>query len=116
MTIFQIFATCFGLAMMYVISIHAKKRTLGNLEVSFWLTTWASFICIALFPNLLLEMVSILNFSRVFDLLVVLALMVLSVLVFINYFSQREIQRKMVILVRKIALMDNSQIKSYEKK
>jgi len=104
MTIFQILAGIFAVSMMYVVSIHGKKKTLSQTEVISWLTLWVFFIVIALFPNLLLGIVHVLHFSRVFDLLVVLALMILTVLVFGSYFSHREIKNRIESLIRQLAI------------
>ena len=104
MSIFQVIATLFALFMMYVVSIHGKKKTLSFWEVSLWMTTWGTFIILALFPNLLLGITGALRFSRVFDLLLIIALMVLSVVVFINYFSHKELKRKIEEMIREEAL------------
>lgn len=104
MSIFQTFALLFALMMMYVVNIHRKKAKLSSLEVSFWLSTWFVFIVIALFPHLLLGIAGILNFSRVFDLLVVVAFMVVSWLVFRSYLIQKENTQKIDDLVRKQAI------------
>lgn len=106
MTIFQVVALLFALFMMYVTSIHGKKRNLSVIEVSLWLSTWGLFIIIALFPNVLLGITGVLRFSRVFDLLVVVALMVLSVLVFFSYFALKGLHRKVEVLVRELAWLD----------
>jgi hypothetical protein len=104
MTIFQLVALLFALFMMYVVSIHYKKKTLSLMEVSWWYSIWFIFVVISLFPNLLLGVVHALNFARVFDLLVVAALMVLSILVFVNYFAQKEANRKLEKYVRQDAI------------
>jgi len=104
MSIFQIGATLFALFMMYVVSIHKKKSRLSFIEVTFWYTMWSSFIIIAVFPDLLLGISSALHFQRVFDLLLVLALMVLTVLVVMSYFTQKENKRKLEEFVRKQAI------------
>lgn len=106
MTIFQILAAVFALWMMYVVSIHGKKKTLSIVEVSLWITIWVFFIIIALFPNLLLGIAHTLRFGRVFDLLVVGALMILNVLVFASYFTQKESQRRLEDLIRQLAIKE----------
>ncbi len=100
MTIFQFVASSFAFFMMYVVSIHFKKRNLSAAETSFWVTTWTVFVVMALFPNLLLGVVDVLRFGRVFDLLVVIAFMVVSSMVFINYFSHKELSAKLERYVR----------------
>lgn len=104
MSIFQILATCFGLFMLYVVSIHHKKAALARLEVSFWYTTWICFVVIAIFPQLLEGLSGVLRFARVFDLLVVGALMILTVVIISSYFHQKVTQRRLDELVRKIAI------------
>jgi hypothetical protein len=107
MTFFQIGAVLFALFMMYVVSIHGKKRALSVSEVSFWISCWIFFIIIALFPNLLIGISHTLRFARIFDLLLVAALMVLTVMVFLSYFSQKELHKKMERLTREMALRDH---------
>src|SRR5258708_1428188 len=92
--------------MIYVVSIHSKKKNLSAVEVSFWLSTWVIFAIFALFPSLLEGVTATLRFTRVFDLLVVVALMVLSVMVFFNYFSRKELQKKLEEFVREKAVHD----------
>ncbi len=104
MSIFQIVSVLFALFLMYVVSIHRRKAKLTTTEVSFWYSMWAFFIVIALFPGLLLGITQQLHFARVFDLLVVAALMVLTILVVINYFTQKENQKNLEKFVRKQAI------------
>lgn len=104
MTIFQVFAVFFALFMLYVVSIHKKKSQLSSLEVSFWYTIWFVFIIIAIFPNLLLGISNALNFTRVFDLLVVGGMMIITVIVIINYFQQKDNNLKLNEFVRKEAI------------
>ena len=109
MSIFQVIAVFFALFMIYVVRIHHKKARLSQIEVSFWHSLWIFFIFIALFPFLLTGIANQLSFARVFDLLVVLAFMVLSVVSILNYFKQREINTKLEEWVRNQALMSKDQ-------
>ncbi len=106
MTIFQILAVLFAFFMMYVVSIHGKKRTLSVPEVSFWFSLWILFAVLSLFPSLLEGITTTLHFARVFDLLVVATLMLLSIVVFLNYFGQKEANRKLEKFVRLKAISD----------
>lgn len=106
MSLFQLVATVFGLFMLYVINIHRRKSRLSSTEVSFWYSTWAFFVIIALFPNLLLEVSMVLRFSRVFDLLVVMAFMVLSTVSISNYLQAKESAHQLEKLVREMAIRD----------
>lgn len=109
MSIFQIISIFFALFMMYVIRIHKRKSGLKIVEVSFWYTIWSVFIIISVFPNLLLGLTGILNFSRVFDLLIVIAFMILSLVIFSTYLSQKETDHKIEKLIRDSAMEERLQ-------
>src|SRR5690606_5733256 len=94
----------FALFMMYVVTVHKRNQSLTPVEVSFWYSIWVAFIILALFPNLLLGITHVLNFGRVFDLLVVMAMMVLSVTVILSYFKQKELTKKLEDFVRRESL------------
>jgi len=111
MTIFQMIALLFALFMIYVASIHRKKKTLSFAETSLWYSVWVLFAIIALFPDLLLGVTGVLHFERVFDLLLVLALMVLTIVIFMSYFAQKEMKQKLEEYVRKSAIQELSKRK-----
>ncbi len=113
MSIFQVIAVCFALFMTLTVNIHAKKKTLSEMESSFWYSIWAGFIFIAFFPNVLIGLTDLLHFSRVFDLLVVCTLMILSILTFKNYFTHKFMEQRIETLVREHAMKKT--IKKYEK-
>jgi hypothetical protein len=104
MSTFQIGSVLFALFMLYVVSIHKKKKTLSIVEASFWCSLWILFILIAIFPNLLLGITGFLKFARVFDLLVVMAFMIISIVVFLSYFNQKESQKKLEEFIRRQAI------------
>lgn len=104
MTIFQIISALFALFMMYVVTIHGKKRNLNQVEVWAWSSIWVAFTVVALFPNLLLGITGLLNFARVFDLLIVIAFMILSVVVFMSYFKVRSLEKKLEEVIRSEAI------------
>lgn len=104
MSIFQWIATFFAAAMVYLVNIHRRKLSLSQGEVFFWYALWFSFFVLALFPNTLLGLVQVLRFSRVFDLLTVMAMMVLTAIVFISYFKQKESSKRLEDFVRQDAI------------
>lgn len=104
MSIFQILATLFAIFMLYVVSIHYKKQTISAIESSFWYSTWGFFIVIALFPDLLLGITGALKFARVFDLLIVIAFMIVNVVLFLSYFQIKRLERKIEKFVREKAV------------
>jgi len=104
MTIFQMISIIFAFCMMYLVSIHHRKKLISGAELSLWLSTWFVFIIISLFPNLLLGLVGVLRFDRVFDLLLVIALMILTTIVFGMYFKQKQLKSELETYVREDAL------------
>jgi len=117
MTIFQIFATLFALFMLFIVNVHHRKAKLSPLEASFWYSTWLLFIIICLFPDLLMGIADLFHFARVFDLLVVVALMILSLLVITSYFNQKEISSELEMIIRQQAFDDiDKKIKKHVKK
>lgn len=106
MTLFQILAALFGLWMIYEVFIYSKKKVISPLETSLWVGLWALFIVISIFPNLVLGIAHTLKFARVFDLLVVAALIILTVLIFLSYFAQRENSARLEKLIRDLAIKE----------
>ncbi len=104
MSMFQIFAILFALFMIYVIRLKSKKYNLKKLESALWYLVWIGFIILAISPNLLLGVVHALNFSRVFDLLVVIAFMVISGILVFLYFDIRDLRLKLEKYVREEAI------------
>jgi len=106
MSLFQSVALLFALFMLYVVNIHRRKLRLSKIEAFGWYSLWIVFVIISLFPNLLLGITDLISFSRVFDLLVVASLMLLTTLVVTNYFLQRENNKKLETIIRQSALKD----------
>ena len=107
MSIFQIGATLFALFMIYWVRSNQKRANLSMTESLVWYSVWFIFIILALFPNLLSGIVSVLHFARVFDLLVVLAFMILVILNFYIYLKNKKLEKNLETLVRKITLVKN---------
>ncbi len=108
MSFFQLIATIFAVFMLYVVRIKSRKYLVSKLESFGWYLIWGGFCILALFPNLLLGVVGILNFGRVFDLLTVIAFMILSALVLFLYFSVKELKIKLEKVVRNDAIETTS--------
>ncbi len=104
MSIFQIAATLFALFMVYTVRLHHKKKTLSDNESFVWISIWFLFIVIALFPDLLKGISDTLHFARVFDLLLVIGLMIITVITFRSYFDQKKIEQRIEDLAREVTL------------
>lgn len=99
----QIIAVLFAIFMIYVAFLHFKRKDINGGEIFFWTFLWLGFIVITLFPNILQNLTKLLFFTRVMDLLMVAAFMILAFLGFQNHVSNRRMEKKIEELVRKEA-------------
>lgn len=107
MSVFQLISILFATFMMYVVRVKAKKYHLPKLETYVWYSIWGAFIILAFFPQLLLGVAGALRFARVFDLLTVIAFMILTALVFYLYFALKELRIKLEKLIRDEAIKNH---------
>ncbi len=100
----QIIAILFAVFMVYVSFLHWKRKDINGGEIYFWILLWATFIFVTLFPNILQSVTRLLFFTRVMDLLMLLAFMILAYLGFQNHISNRRMEKKIEELIREDAL------------
>ncbi|PIU03824.1 hypothetical protein COT44_00905 [Candidatus Shapirobacteria bacterium CG08_land_8_20_14_0_20_39_18] len=105
----QIIGILFSIFMVYVSFLNWKKKDLNNLEMLFWIFLWTCFIIIILFPNILQGLTKILFFARTMDLLMIAAFIILTIIGYSNYISNKKIEKKIEKMVR------NQAIKKYLK-
>ncbi len=107
----QFMAILFALVMVYMTFLYYKR---GNYEVNaflFWMFIWGSFLFFAMFPDLAYGVMEVLSIERTADFFVSGALGVLSVMLFRLYVRNKQLEEKIDIIVRKVALD-----KAYRKK
>jgi len=102
----QIIAILFAIFMIYVSFLYWKRKDFNGGEIFFWIALWLGFIIITLFPNILQGLTKLLFFTRVMDLLMVVAFMILALFGFLNHVSNRRMEKKIEELVRKEAKKD----------
>ena len=100
----QIISFLFAIFMLYVVFLHWKKKDINGGETFFWASLWFAFIVVTLFPNILQRISKILFFARIMDLLMVMAFMILAIVGFQNYVSNKKMEKKIEDLVRSLAL------------
>ena len=96
----------FALAMLYWVHSSHRRGTVRLPELIFWIVVWGGFALLALFPGSVSVVVEELHLSRPMDLVMVLAFMVISAVLFLNHLELRRLQRKLQDLVREIALKE----------
>jgi hypothetical protein len=104
MILLQIVCVIFGLLMMYVVRIHRVKEHLQLLEFQIWLAIWFGFIFLTIFPQTFSGLAQTLKIARVFDLLVIIAFMVLTYLTFTNRIMYKKLEKKLEQIIRKKTL------------
>lgn len=100
----QITGILFALTMIYFAVLHYKKNNLNGIEIVSWISIWFLAILIVLFPEIVRIYASSFAISRVLDLLIGGAFIVLFIMVSNAYIRVNKIEKKMDDLVRKIAL------------
>ena len=100
----QILGMLFGLLMIYITFLHAKRQEYSAKEYLVWMIVWIVFIIVSLFPNILDIFVIQFKFSRTLDLLIIGGFLFLIAVTFRTYNIVRKNQNKIEEIVRKTAM------------
>jgi hypothetical protein len=92
--------------MLYWVHSSFRRGTVRLPELVFWVLVWGGFGLLALFPGSVAVVVQELHLSRPMDLVMVVAFMLISAVLFLNHLELRRLQKKLQELVREIALKD----------
>jgi len=104
MILLQVVSILFGLFMFYMARIHYMKQHLQKWEFYAWEVIWVVFIFLAIFPQSMSGIAETLKITRIFDLLDVIALMILVYLTFNNRIAYRKLEKKLEKIIRKNAI------------
>lgn len=100
-SVIQVLSMLFGLFMLYVLRLHGRKNYFEKSELYLWAFIWIGFIYVAVFPQTFKGLIQRLQIARVFDLLVIIAFMIITFLTFINRVSVNNLKKKFEEIVRK---------------
>ena len=100
----QITGILFSLIMIYFALLHFKKGHLNGIEISSWIIIWFTVILIVIFPEVIRVYAESFAVSRVLDLLIGGAFVVIFIMVGSVYVRTNRIEKKVEDLVRKIVL------------
>lgn len=109
MVVIQVLCVIFGLFMLYVVRIHKRKNHLVPFEYGAWTGLWIAFIVLTVFPQSVRGVAERLNVARVFDLLVIIALMITVFLTFYNRIMINKLNDKLESVIRKKAIDEREQ-------
>ncbi len=102
----QITGILFSLFMIYFALLHYKKGQLNGMEISSWITIWLGVILIVIFPEIVRVYAASFAISRLLDLLIGGAFIVIFIMVASSYVRVSRLEKRIEDLVRKLALKD----------
>lgn len=102
--VLQFLGIAFALAMIYFALLNYRRGELNATEIFLWIVIWVAAIVVVVFPDLLRAFSGTFLFARLFDLLVVGALLIIVVMVSRAYIATKRMERKLEKYVRKEAL------------
>ncbi len=95
-----------ALAAIHFTYLYYKRTHFSKKELLFWLTIWLAFLTVTIFPRIMSPIVGHLGLQRPMDLIMIIAFVIIFILTFHNYVTNRRIMDKVESLVREIALHD----------
>ncbi len=92
--------------MVYFALLHYKKGQLNGMEISSWIIIWVIVILVVIFPEVVRIYSNSFAVSRVLDLLIAGAFIVVFVMVSSAYIRVNQLEKRIEELVRKLALKE----------
>ncbi len=102
----QIIGILFSLIMIYFALLHYKKGQLNGMEISSWIIIWVIVILVVIFPEVVRIYANSFAVSRVLDLLIAGAFVVVFVMVSSAYIRVSTLEKRIEELVRKLAVKE----------
>lgn len=100
----QLIIFVFSFFMLYNVYLYWKKGEVGLKGASVWIIIWGGLLFITFFPKFIEPLVNELFFVRLFDLVTVGSLVILSYVMFENHVRINILQKKMDRLVSLMAV------------
>ncbi|MFA6553689.1 MAG: DUF2304 domain-containing protein [Patescibacteria group bacterium] len=95
----QIVAILFALWMVYFSYLHFRRGEFNKLEFILWQLVWAGLVVVVIFPASVQFILKTFSISRTFDLIVIIAIIILFGITFRNYVIVKRIEKKLTKLV-----------------
>ncbi|MFA4930457.1 MAG: DUF2304 domain-containing protein [Patescibacteria group bacterium] len=107
----QIIAILFSFWMIYFSYLHFRRGEFKKTEFIFWQLLWVGLIVIVIFPKSVNFILKTFSITRTFDLVVVVAMIILFGVTFRNYVIVRRIEKRTEDFIRQSALEKIDQMK-----
>ena len=104
----QIVGMLFALIMLYLTFLYYKRDSYGGRSFFIWFCVWLFFLLMVMFPETMYSIMETLNIQRTVDFFVIGGFLFFSVLIFYLYVVVKQTQKKVEMVVRKIALEKKS--------
>lgn len=102
----QLFAIVIALTALYLSFFYYKRKDFTKSELLFWVIIWFALMFVSIFPHTLNFILKTFGFSRVMDVIMVVAFVILFSLSFHNYIIIHRLEKKIEKLVRHKALKE----------
>jgi hypothetical protein len=100
----QLIIFVFSFFMLYNVFLYWKKKEIGFKGASVWVTIWGGLLFVTFFPKYIEPLVNELFFVRLFDMVTVFALVILTYVMFENHVRINKLQKQIELLVSKLAI------------
>lgn len=100
----QLIVFVFSFFMLYNVFLYWKKKEIGIKGAIVWTMVWGGLLFVAFFPKYMEPLVKQFFFIRLFDLVTVLALVILAYVMFENHVRINKLQKQIGLLVTKLAI------------
>jgi hypothetical protein len=107
----QVIGLIFALVMMYLIFLNFKRQEVRVGEFIFWIAVWCGFIALIFLPRLVRPLLESLHIVRALDLFIIVGFMFLIAFHFVTYRIVRKNQRKVELLVQRLAFKEEKERK-----
>lgn len=100
----QILGVVVGLAAMHLTYLYYRRSDFTRQEFYLWTIIWAGFIFVAIFPRSVQPITGVLGLNRRMDLIMITAFIVLFIMVFNNYVVNKRQEKKLIKIIRSLAM------------
>ena|SRR3989304_8879598 len=100
----QFLALAFALVMIYFAYVNYKRKEINKAEIIIWVTAWTTAIIMVFFPDTLRGIAQTFFISRLLDLMIMGALVLVITMVALAYVRTRKIEKKLERFIREEAL------------
>ncbi len=100
----QMVGMLFALIMLYLTFLYYKRDSYGGRSFFIWFCVWLFFLFMVMFPTTIYGIMETLNIKRTVDFFVIGGFLFFSVIIFHLYVAVKNTQKKVEMVVRRVAL------------